>query len=238
MSWREINRDSIHDLFEAYQHKYGVKSDYQNFQKQIYSHLEIKSAFIKIVQSLKIKPSSVILDIGINNGYEIELLSKILPDQPIVEAQIIGFDLANDALEQAEKSLISLKNLKLVKGNISDFKDTDILTGKGTESFDDSIDIVLALTSLQSSSLQQDFDSFLENLSKKLHRKAQILVGVPNLHVDADNNLSPGLFNAKTRQVDTDFANIFSKKMSYLFSKHEFRCIKEGGLISFHLFSR
>ena len=238
MSWKDLKIPGGLNLAEAYSLKYGLSSDYQTDQKIIYSHPEIKSSLNKALSWMTIKPNSSILDIGINNGYEIELIQKYYPLQVFNSVSLIGFDLVEDMLLKVSKEYFHNKNYKFIKGDVASFEGIDVTNGKSVEILDQSIDIVIALTSLQSSSLSKNFDQFTKNLLDKLAKNAQLLIGLPNFHIDSQKNILTGLFNAEDGKIDYSAAKELEKHLTKLLEHAGFQCKTTGEFIKFYYFHK
>ena len=126
---------------------------------------------------------------------------------------------------------------RFVKGDIATFRGTDIHDGQPVEIADGSIDIVIALASLQSSSLADSFDRFISRLVTKLTAEAQLFIGLPNFHFDESRNVALGLFDAKNGRVDHTVSDILSQRLIRILNEHGFHSRKTGERIVFHHFA-
>ena len=237
MSWQNLNVINGINLFEAYKKKYGSSSDYQKDQKTFWSHPEIQTSFRKSLSWLKLKSGDRVLDIGINNGYDIELLNKGFEKSLLDSLKLIGFDLADDSLKEACKKYYSKNNdWKFVRGDITSFSGVNICDGHNVEIVENSTDVVIALASLQSSSLIEKFDNFIIDLVKKLSKGSQLFIGLPNFHIDDSKNVVLGLYDAKQKKVDYSSCSELSDRLTQSLERLGFRSKKVGELIVFYYF--
>lgn len=237
MSWQNIYI-SLTDISNSYKEKYGLDSDYQAAQKLIYSNPEVNTSLKMAISWLKIKPNSLILDIGVNNGYELQLLKETYSDELFSTLKIIGVDLIEDVLKVAAGKFDSEHDYKFIKGDIREFKGVDVLTGEPLIIEDKSIDVVIALTSLQSTSLVRDFEMFIEKLANKLKKESQLLIGTPNFHMSSSYKVVSGLFDAANNSVNENFALEISERLIKILNAHAFEHKQTGEIIIFDYFKR
>ena len=229
MDWQTKKIDEA-KFSDAYKAKYGLASDYQKAQRLLYAEPEIAKSFKEAASWLRLDQGSSVLDIGVNNGYELELLNDLLGGEFLDKAHIVGFDLVDDVLADACERLRcgARKNLRFVTGDIRNFEGMDVLTGERVILGNESFDLVIAITSLQSSSLAHDFDSFLGTLLSKLKSGGQVLVATPNMYVDQNGHYIKGLFDAKKQVVDTASAVLFSDRLKKLMERQGFKVRQVG----------
>lgn len=234
MSWQKIDVRSG-DFGASYRAKYGLHSNYHEDQRLIYAHPEVKESFTTILTHFPINPAQHILDIGINNGYELNLIATHKP--ALTQTHVTGIDLAGDMLLLAKKE-VPIKHLTLLEGDIRTFKGQNITTGQVETIADNSIDVLIALLSLQSTCLQDTLEIFLNTLVKKLKWEANLLIGIPDFHINEERQVKLGLFDAHTGQLDTDRARKVAETISTIFKDHGFVEDSIGSLVIFQHFSR
>lgn len=229
MDWQTLDARNK-DLFQTYEKKYGLSSDFQKAQKIMYAYPEIHSSFLKALSWMTIKQGSVVLDIGVNNGYELNLLEEHYSRELMDTLEFLGFDLAEDALLDAQKRFASVNrpNFKFIKGNIQYFVGIDVRTKEIVEINDQSIDAVVALTSLQSSSLAEKLNEFIDMLVKKMKNDGQLFTAVPNCHVGLSGEIIKGAFDAAIGKISETFAEEFSNKLISIMALYGFQYKKIG----------
>jgi trans-aconitate methyltransferase len=239
MAWQTRDVIDGSSLFETYKEKYGLDSDYQTDQKIFWSHPEVQVSLNKALSWLSLRPNDRILDIGVNNGYDIKILETRIPEELLKSLEFIGFDLAGDALEEACRIYLpKYKNYRFVKGNIADFRGTDVCRNEVVGIEQGSIDSVVALASLQSTSLLDIFEQFVNDLINKLASNSQLFVGLPNFHIDSKHDVVLGLFDAKKQTVDYSKCEKLSEKLESTMANAGFKCQKTGEIIVFYHFVR
>jgi SAM-dependent methyltransferase len=238
MQWESKNIAGK-DISAEYSSKYGLASDYQEAQKAIYAVHEIRDSFKKAVMWLGLKKGETVLDLGINNGYEFRLMKEFLPGV-IQSLSIIGLDIIEDVLKEACHELGCDQNpkVKMIKGDMRSFSGVDISTGELFSIADDSIDVVIALASLQSTSVMTDIRIVLEALIKKLKPGGRLLISVPNCHTDSSGRVVKGLFDAQSQSArDISATDIIERIKEPLLSVG-FSCQETGELARFMVFQR
>ncbi len=236
MKWHKLSVKSS-NLFDVYQSKYGSSSDFGVAQKIMYSNPEISESFKTALCWLNIKEHDSVLDIGINNGYELKILESFYGIELMKKVKFIGFDLIQNSLTEAHATFSDAGyNLKLIKGDIRDFTGRDIISGGIFEMEDDSVDIIIALTSLQSSSLVANFDDFLKHLIRKLNMNGCLFFAIPNCHVAESGKILKGQFNALTQINDDKSAGLFTDMLIDKLTQSGFRFKRIGELYYFLYF--
>lgn len=237
MSWRQLPIDKS-DLEKSYTEKYGLNSPYQSEQEAVYNHPQILPYLTEAISWLKLEPGMTVLDIGVNNGYELELFQKVSLKPWPSDIAMIGFDVIGEVLSKARERFNNSKNYHFIKGDITKFKGVNVADNSQYEVQDNSVDVVLALTSLQSTSIVANFDSFMETLLKKLKSNSQVIVGTPNFHAENNGMFAEGLFDANTQSVDLKAAPDFSKKLADFMKVRGFDHQQTGRAIIFDYFSK
>jgi len=237
MSWRNIPVDQ-NNLEKSYTEKYGLNSRYQKEQKGVYADPKIYEDLKTAVSWLTLNPHMTVLDIGVNNGYELELFQNSSQEKWPENIKILGFDIIGEVLQKAKERFDGKENYIFIKGNVVDFKGTNIANNSEIEILDQSVDVVIALTSLQSTSIVTDFEVFINKLIGKLKKSAQILVGTPNFHLDTDDNIVYGLVDANVQGIAPQIALNFSKKLIKILEENGFKHKQTGEIIIFDYFSR
>jgi len=236
MSWRNVPINQG-DLEKSYTNKYGLSSKYQTEQEEVYADPKIRPYLITAISWLNLSSGMTLLDIGVNNGYELELFQNISKKKWPDHIRVIGFDIIGEVLEKAKERFIDKENYIFIKGNVAEFKGINIVDNLELKILDQSVDVVVALTSLQSTSIASNFEVFMEKLMPKLTSHAQILIGTPNFHLDGDNNIVYGIFDA-SRGIDPEMALGFSKKLIKILKSQGFEHRQIGEMIIFDYFHR
>jgi hypothetical protein len=238
MHWHKISIEDS-NIFDIYQNKYGSGSDFGSAQKIMYSHPEIKKSFKKALSWLNLKETHCLLDIGINNGYELSILEDFYGENVIRRIDLIGFDLVENSLNEAY-AILNRKGyrLRLIQGDIRNFSGHDIFTKETFVIKENSIDVVVALTSIQSSSLIKNFDIFLEQLVLRLKNAGCIFIAIPNCHVGVSGQIIKGQFNAHRQDIDLLAADLFIQQLETKLANHGFSFKSTGELYHFLYFYR
>lgn len=227
---------STHNLFETYAAKYGPSSNYPSVQQVEYTHPEVQRSFQLALDWVDIRKGDLVLDIGVNNGFEISLIKNHYK-KIWSSLSVIGIDLVKDVLTQAVKDFSLDLNVRFVHGDARTFVGIDVRSGNRVAIDEGSIDVVIALTSLQSSSFQENLDEFVANLVSKLGPSARLLIAIPDCHV-ADGHMIKGQFNANTQSIDYVAAQDFCGTLTKLLVQQGFSVRTTGEYFRFLVFSR
>ena len=234
MDWQKINTKDL-EKTEAYRKKYGVNSDFKIAQKIMYSHPEILESFTKALSWMTIKSGYTVLDIGINNGYEINIIKAHYGRDLLNTINFIGIDLIEDSLLEAN-STFGCDNFRFIKGDISKFNGIDIASNEIFGIDNNSINVVFALTSIQSTSLMANFSIFISDLASKVKEDGSIFIVIPNCFVNSQNLVTKGQFDAQTQSVSTTSALLFIKKLILELKKYGYKHKQTGELYIFLYF--
>jgi hypothetical protein len=225
MHWQDthINKNR---LYAGYEKKYGLRSDYQRAQKILYSQPLINAGLVRSLNWIKLSPDDCVLEIGINNGYELKFIRRRFGKKLFSKLSIIGFDLAEDVLKIAAKNNWAFKNIQFIKGNVFSFRGKNVVSGKSLTIANGAIDAVIALTSFQSTSLLATVDSFIKKLNRKLKAEAQLLIAIPNCYVDDRFRVVRGLWDETRRKADRVLARKYAQKITNEFIRLGFQVKK------------
>ena len=234
-TWHTLKINSL-GLFDSYAKKYGLESDFQEVQKIQLNHPDVQSAFKQALAWASIQAGETIFDLGVNNGFELTFIEDqyktIWPT-----LKVIGIDFIKEVLTQAADTFALHPNNTLIQGDARTFQGTDVITDEEVIVPENTVDIVIAVTSLQSSSFIPDFDKFITDLTKRLTSKGRMLVAVPDCHT-VEGKVVHGMFDANTGAVNSKSADEFCKKLTTLMNKHGFAFKQMGTYYKFLVFSR
>jgi len=237
MKWTsQIIREK--SLPEDYRKKYGPESDYQKAQKILYSNPDIKRSLKQALKWMRFSPGDHLLDIGVNNGYELKFIQKKIGKKPFKNLNIIVCDLIEDSLKDAADTYKDYPKIRFIKGDIRKFQGKDVVSGKRRRIRNNSIDIIVAITSISSTSLRKGIKRFVKDLNEKLKRESQLLIAIPNCHTTARGRVRRGVWDPKKRSADYAFASALSEKVIKEFSHYRFSVKRIGTNFWFYYFYR
>lgn len=209
MKW--INKHVNSDFFNSYDEKYG-NDDYWTWQKKMFEHPDI---LVGLKEIIRVATSTKnILNIGINNAFELEVLKGLSNyDWKWESVKITGIDLSISALKSAE---IRLDNLgvkhKLINADI-----TEII------SFDGLFDICIAITSLQSAVIyDSNFKDSMNRIIGFMKPNALFLITAPNCSIENGKITSGGAYNVRHGKQDPSFAINFINECASILSQNGF----------------
>lgn len=206
---------NYNDLFKSYDNKYGASSDFSQSQELIFADNEVKSNLRRALAGINLQTGHI-LDIGINNAFEIKAMKKMSGSINWNNVEITGVDLSESALNQAKNNLKGF-NYKLILGNIMEFCGHDIVNNKLVKLQNNQFDACFAITSLQSSGIVNGgLNDFIKKLIKKMKQRSYFLIIVPNCYIENGQLKNGGAFDAEKGLPDKNFAPNFVDKVSLI----------------------
>lgn len=199
-----VERNLIEDTFLEYQknintlnnEKYGSKSflDMHQFEREYANDEPWPFHMRRLAQKVGIKANRVILNVGINDGQEMEGL----------ENKIIGVDLSDKAMQ---KGIGKYHNISFVKGSANDLP---------LES--NSMDVYISFRTLCVTGIYENYA--LSEAKRILKNGGLILISIPSVNYDKGGTLNKGKYNIKPCKRN-DF-NEEAKRFYDLLENHGF----------------
>ena len=210
MKW--IDKHVNANLTESYNNKYG-NSDYWQYQRLMFEHQDILNAFNHFIKIVEVPIE--ILDIGINNALEIEILKKIsqLKDWDWNSINLTGLDLSQNALNIAENRLSELSvHFKLFNEDVVEY---DLQSNY--------YDTCLAITSLQSASIYgKDYESYFQKIINSMKKTSSFLIIVPDCSFENGFFIDGGAYNVNLNRQDKLFAEQFINRSYHILNKNNY----------------
>jgi len=198
-----IEREAeFYALTIVYDTKYGPESNFADEHKYKLDHPEIGEVFRESLRILGITEGNTIVNMGVNDGYELNAFNHIYPGRDLLNTlTVYGVDVAEQALEEARDNF-PCNNFHFIHG------DGAILSGNGVNGEvntvpDNCADLYMAITSFQSTSLNEKRElAFMSALRVLKQNKGKILIAIPNCFYE-DMNLIKGRYDAVKQHKDS-----------------------------------
>lgn len=157
--------DSFHHS-EAKEEKYGTASRFAVIHKN--EEPAFLSAYLRALQSVKVKEKKRILNLGINTGDEFDLIRQMLPHEEYMNLELMGID--------HSESAISVARERFAEGNATFYVyDINDIASLGLGKFD----LIITIGTLQSSGIE--FKPFFMKLVQEyLSAEGAMIIGFPN----------------------------------------------------------
>lgn len=225
------------NLFKSYEDKYGINSDFSKWQEIIFADKDVRDNLSRALNDIDLDQGNI-LDIGINNAFEIGVIKELKGLINWDNIKITGIDLSKTALKIAKNNLKDIKH-ELLFGNILEFNGQDINSNQKVNLADNHFDACFAITSLQSTGIfNNNFASFANDLIKKMKNRSYFLVMVPNCYIENGQLKEGGAFNAEKQAPDKNFAPNFVKEFSLILQDNNYKVDSFGDKFLFILAKR
>lgn len=163
--YKKLSQDSFHAIDADKEEKYGISSIFAQIQKNE------ETAFIyhyaQALKNVKIENRLRILNLGVNNGDEFEVIERLTTNFDALE--LVGIDYCDSAIESAKKRFSDRKNVRFLQADIKELNALEL--GK--------FDLIISIGTLQSSNLNLK-EVFMSIVQNQLHPEGAIILGFPN----------------------------------------------------------
>ena len=200
MRFEKLYKDnSFHSKIVDKEEKYGIHSIFS----KIYKNEE--SSFIfhyqKALENVNINKRVRILNLGVNNGDEFEVIQKYATNFKNLE--LVGIDYCSSAIQSAKKRFQEFKNISFYTHDINDLNSLEL----------DRFDLIITIGTLQSSNLE--FNKLLLSIvQNQLKKDGAIILGFPNCRwIDGEMIYGAKVKNYSFSEMGLLYKDvIFSKK--------------------------
>ncbi len=156
--------DSFHNSNEVKEEKYGVDSTFADINKN--EEPAFLAHYLKALENVDVNRRIRILNLGINNADEFEIIKKHASNFKNLE--LVGIDYCSSAIQKAKEKLKD-ENITFITHDITDMNSLDL--GK--------FDLIVSIGTLQSTSL--DFKLiFMSLVQNYLKKDGAMILGFPN----------------------------------------------------------
>jgi len=164
--FQKINtNESFHTNLENKQEKYGKTSLFWQISKNEES--SFLYYYIQALKNVSIEKRLRILNLGINNGDEFEIIKKYAKN--FKELELVGIDFCPSAIEDASEKFQSYKNITFYTHDINDLKSLQL----------GEFDLIVSIGTLQSSNLELN-KVVMDLVQNHLKKTGAMILGFPN----------------------------------------------------------
>lgn len=186
---------SFHTQNNTVEDKYGDTSEFSKIHKNEESSFLM--AYLHALNMAKVKTRTRILNLGINQGDEFELIMQMFNGAENIE--FVGIDYCQSAIENAQQRFAS-KNMHFYAHDINHLDELHL----------GSFDLIISIGTLQSSSIEFK-RVFMSLIQDYLHKSGAIILGFPNCRW-YDGNM---LYGAKMRNYDFSDMSLLVKDIYF-----------------------
>lgn len=199
----------------VYDTKYGPESIFADEHKYKLDHPEIGEAFRESLRTLSLTEGNTIVNMGVNDGYELHAFNHLYPGRDLLSnLTVYGVDVAIQALEKARGNFPG-NNFHFIHGDGATLSGKNV-NGEINRVPDNCADLYMALTSFQSTSLNNKRDMAFKSALRVLKQnKGKLLFAIPNCFYK-NGNLVKGRYEAVKQHKDSLIA---FEETNYISSK-------------------
>lgn len=163
--FKKLNiENSFHKEFTNVEKKYGKNSIFSTINKNNQASFFIH--YLKALENVKLDKRVKILNLGVNNGDEFEVIKQY--SKNFENLELVGVDYCSSAIHQAKENFKD-KNITFLEGDINKLEELNL--GK--------FDLIITIGTLQSSNI--DFNkSFMHIVQNYLKKDGAMIIGFPN----------------------------------------------------------
>lgn len=163
--YKKLSSDSFHDVDADKEEKYGADSIFSKIQKN--EETSFIYYYSQALKNVKVTQRTRILNLGVNNGDEFEVIEKLT--QNFDDLELVGIDYCDSAIEDAKERFQKHKNIQFIQADINELNSLDL--GK--------FDLIISIGTLQSSNLNLN-EVFMSVVQNQLKPDGAIILGFPN----------------------------------------------------------
>ncbi len=167
MCFKKLNQeDSFHKSMLQKEEKYGLESPFFDINKN--EEPAFLWAYMDALNTVNIKKSKIVLNLGINKADEFDLIKKLLSKEEFLQKEFYGVDFSSSAISLAKQKFPS-SNCHFFIEDLNNIEKLSLPKA----------DLLISIGTLQSSSLnfKPYFTSLVQNY---LEKGASIILGFPN----------------------------------------------------------
>lgn len=159
-----LKEESFH-LESTSTEKYGTASHFAKIQKN--EEPAFLSTYVQALRNIKLYEQTRILNLGVNNGDEFEVICKILKENTNIE--LVGIDYSQSAINQAKERFKQFENIHFYQHDINTLEELNL----------GQFDAIITIGTLQSSTINFK-ETFMKLVQNYLKKDGAMILGFPN----------------------------------------------------------
>ena len=165
LSFKKLSQDSFHALNADKEQKYGTNSIFSKIKKN--EQTSFIYYYVQALKNVKIDERKKVLNLGINNGDEFEVIEQLTPN--FTNLELLGIDYCSSAIKDAKQKFQNYSNVTFLQADINELNSLNL--GK--------FDLIVSIGTLQSSNLNLN-EVFMSIIQNQLSPNGAIILGFPN----------------------------------------------------------
>ena len=165
IKYKKLDENISFHNFDDDKEKYGIASEFAKINKN--EEISFLHYYTQALQNVSFEKRIRILNLGVNDASEIDILKKL--DCKFEEKEVVGIDYSKSAIEFAQNKYKHLKNVKFYNEDINNLEKLEL----------DKFDLIISIGTLQSSNLNFN-ETFMSLVQNHLKKDGAIVLGFPN----------------------------------------------------------
>ncbi len=162
--YEKLNNDSFHTDCDV-ETKYGKNSIFSTIRKN--DEVSFLHYFIQALDNVHVEKRLHILNLGVNNGEEFELIKEYAKN--FNNLNLVGIDYCVSAIDEAKQKFQDDKNVKFYNEDIKNLNNLNL----------NKFDLIITIGTLQSSNLNFN-KTLMDIVQNHLKKDGAIILGFPN----------------------------------------------------------
>lgn len=163
--YKKLSRDSFHAVDADKEEKYGSDSIFAKIDKN--EEASFIYHYSQALKNVKLDQRKRVLNLGVNNGDEFEVIQKLASN--FNDLELLGIDYCQSAIEDAKQKFKEYKNINFLQADINELNSLEL--GK--------FDLIVSIGTLQSSNLNLN-EVFMSIVQNQLSPEGAIILAFPN----------------------------------------------------------
>ncbi len=163
--YKKLAPDSFHAVDTDKEEKYGSDSIFSLIKKN--EQTSFIYHYAQALQNVQVNKRIKILNLGVNNGDEFEVIEQIADN--FQELELLGIDYCESAIEDAKRKFQKKENVKFLQADINELNSMEL--GK--------FDLIISIGTLQSSNLNLN-EIFMSIVQNQLKTDGAVILAFPN----------------------------------------------------------
>ncbi|WP_428739405.1 class I SAM-dependent methyltransferase [Sulfurimonas sp.] len=163
--FQKLSADSFHSVDADKEQKYGNESIFSKINKN--EETSFIYHYSQALKNVKVGQRKRILNLGVNNGDEFEVIEQLASN--FTELELLGIDYCDSAIEDAKQKFQEHKNVTFLQADINELNTLEL----------GEFDLIISIGTLQSSNLNFN-EVFMSIVQNQLSPNGAIILGFPN----------------------------------------------------------
>ena len=165
IKYKKLDENISFHNFDDDKEKYGISSEFAKINKN--EEISFLHYYTQALQNVSFEKRIRILNLGVNDASEIDILKKL--DCKFEEKEVVGIDYSKSAIEFAQNKYKHFKNVKFYNEDINNLEKLEL----------EKFDLIISIGTLQSSNLNFN-ETFMLLVQNYLKKDGAIVLGFPN----------------------------------------------------------